>query len=123
MNEHTNMVLLIRTNKEADKLPVRFEEMLGSDDGLNRATGTWKLSNQVIDMGGCQLESDKQKRKGIPHDLKAFDEISDFSESQYTFIKAWNRSADPKQRCRTVATGNPHTQAEGYWVLKRWSAW
>jgi hypothetical protein len=30
--------------------------------------------------------------KGRPHDLKAFDEVSDFSESQYTFIIGWNRT-------------------------------
>ena len=123
LNEHKASLLLRRTNKEAEKLPVRFEEILGNDNGLNRSTGTWKLPDQVIDMGGCQLESDKQKRKGIPHDMKAFDEISDFTESQYTFISAWNRSADPDQRCRVVCTGNPPTTAEGYWVIKRWGAW
>ena len=124
LNEHKNSLLLRRTNKEAEKLPVRFEEILGTDDGLNRSTGTWKLpGGRVIDMGGCQLEGDKQKRKGIPHDFKAYDEISDFSESQYVFISAWNRSADPKQRCRIVCTGNPPTTAEGFWVIKRWGAW
>jgi len=123
LNSHKNSLLLRRTNKEAEKLPSRFEEILGHDNGLNRSTGTWKVEGRVIDMGGCQLESDKQKRKGIAHDLKAFDEISDFSESQFTFISAWNRSADPEQRCRVVATGNPPTNAEGYWVIKRWAAW
>jgi hypothetical protein len=123
LNEHKNSLILRRTNKEAEKLPERMEEIVGHTDGLNRSTGTWKLEGKVLDMGGCQLETDKQKRKGIPHDLKAFDEVSDFTESQYTFICAWNRSADPKQRCRVVATGNPPTTAEGYWVIKRWAAW
>ena len=124
LNEHDASLLLRRTNKEAEKLPTRFEEILGTDSGLNRSTGTWKLPNgHVVDMGGCQLEADKQKRKGIPHSLKAFDEIPDFSESQYTFISAWNRSANPNQRCRVVCTGNPPTTAEGYWVIKRWGAW
>ena len=123
LNCHKNSLILRRTNKEAEKLPFRFEEILGHDGGLNRSTGTWRLEDKVIDMGGCQLESDKQKRKGIAHDMKAFDEVGDFSESQFTFISAWNRSADPKQRCRVVATGNPPTNAEGYWVIKRWAAW
>lgn len=123
LNEHKKSLILRRTNKEAEKLPERVEDIIGHSDGLNRSTGTWKLGDKIIDMGGCQLESDKQKRKGIPHDLKAFDEISDFSESQYTFISAWNRSANAEQRCRVVATGNPPTTAEGYWVIKRWAAW
>jgi len=123
LNEHKKSLILRRTNKEAEKLPERVEDIVGHSDGLNRSTGTWKMGDKIIDMGGCQLEADKQKRKGIPHDLKAFDEVSDFSESQYTFICAWNRSADPDQRCRVVATGNPPTTAEGYWVIKRWAAW
>ena len=95
LNEHNRSLILRRTNKEAEKLPERMEEIVGHTDGLNRSTGSWKMSDRIIDMGGCQLEADKQKRKGIPHDLKAFDEVSDFSETQYTFICAWNRSADP----------------------------
>ncbi len=123
INEHHRSLILRRTNKEAEKLPERMSEILGSDSGLNRSTGTWRVGEKIIDMGGCQLESDKQKRKGIPHDLKAFDELPDFSESQYTFICAWNRSANPGQRCRIVATGNPPTDPEGYWVIRRWAAW
>jgi hypothetical protein len=123
LTEHKNSLILRRTNKEAEKLPVRLEEILGNDDGLNRSTGTWRMEDRIIDMGGCQLESDKQKRKGIAHDLKAFDEIADFSETQYKFIIAWNRSTDPNQRCRVVCTGNPPTTAEGFWVIKHWGAW
>jgi hypothetical protein len=52
-----------------------------------------------------------------------FDEVSDFTESQYVFINAWNRSANPKQRCRIVAAGNPPTRPEGLWVVRRWAAW
>ena len=123
LTAHKNSLILRRTNKEAEKLPVRLEEIVGNADGLNRSTGTWRMDERIIDMGGCQLESDKQKRKGIPHDLKAFDEIADFSETQYKFIIAWNRSTDPKQRCRVVCTGNPPTTAEGFWVIKHWAAW
>lgn len=52
-----------------------------------------------------------------------FDEVSDFTESQYTFIITWNRSAVPGQRCRVLAAGNPPTRPEGLWVIKRWAAW
>jgi len=123
LTSHKRSLVLRRTNKEAEKLPDRYEEVLGNKDGFNSQKMTWRFGDRLIDIGGCQLESDKQKRKGIPHDLKAFDEISDFSESQYTFIIAWNRSADKKQRCRVLCTGNPPTTAEGFWVIKRWGAW
>ncbi len=122
LTAHKRSLVLRRTNKEAEKLPDRYIEVLGTEEGLNRNTG-WRIGDRIIDIGGCQLEGDKQKRKGIPHDLKAFDEIADFTESQFTFICAWNRSADPNQRCRVVCTGNPPTDPEGYWVIRRWAAW
>jgi hypothetical protein len=55
--------------------------------------------------------------------LKFFDEISDFTESQYRFIIIWNRSAAPGQRCRVIGAGNPPTQPEGLWVIKYWGPW
>jgi hypothetical protein len=122
LTAHKRSLVLRRTNKEAEKLPDRYIEILGSESGLNRNSG-WRLGERIIDIGGCQLEGDKQKRKGIPHDLKAFDEIADFTETQYTFICAWNRSTDTKQRCRVVCTGNPPTDPEGFWVIMRWAAW
>ena len=61
--------------------------------------------------------------KGGIVNKNCFDEVSDFTESQYVFIGAWNRSANPKQRCRIVAAGNPPTRPEGLWVTKRWGAW
>lgn len=129
LTQHTKSLVLRRTNKEAIKLYDRYETIVGNDIGLNRSVGIWKfpngspLSGKVIDIGGCQLESDKQKRKGIDHDLKALDEIGDFSRTQYEFIIAWNRSSIPGQRCRVLATGNPPTNPEGYWVIDRWGAW
>lgn len=61
--------------------------------------------------------------KGGVVNKNCFDEVSDFLESQYVFINAWNRSANPKQRCRIVAAGNPPTRPEGLWVVRRWAAW
>ncbi|TFG36031.1 MAG: terminase, partial [Candidatus Aminicenantes bacterium] len=120
---HRRSLVLRRTNKEAENLVDRFQEIIGTRDGWNSQTGVWRIGERIIDIGGCQLEDDKQKRKGIPHDLKAFDELVDFSKSQYEFIIAWNRSTDPNQRCRIVATSNPPTRPEGLWVIDRWGAW
>jgi hypothetical protein len=52
-----------------------------------------------------------------------FDEGTDFLESQYRFIIGWNRSTDPKQRCRVIVASNPPTTAEGLWVVKYWGPW
>lgn len=121
--EHHRSLLLRRTNKEALGLVERMAEIVGNRDGWSGQAGIWRLEDSTTEISGCQLEDDKQKFKGSPHDLICFDEVSDFSESQYTFIIGWNRSTKPGQRCRVVAAGNPPTRPEGLWVLKRWAAW
>lgn len=123
LTEHERSLLLRRTNKEASKFPDEIEQILGNRDGLNGQDGVWKWKGKTIDFGGVQHEEDKQKRKGDPHDLIGFDEVTDFTETQYTFIIAWNRSTKIGQRCRVIATGNPPTTAEGLWVIQRWAAW
>lgn len=280
LGPHKKILLLRRTNKEANGLVERMEGIVGNRDGWNSQQGMWRLNGKTIEIGGCQLEEDKQKYKGNPHDLicvglgtpvlmangtyeevqnvkpgvyvmtlegprkvlkafpvgkrqavrltvggtsqiqssthkvlssdgwaslgtpnalppylrlyptptvstsltlrtprkrsyahpytmgerqsihetvdsaylvtpvgevelydleveevnhfitkggvvnkNCFDEVSDFSKTQYTFIITWNRSADKNQRCRIVAAGNPPTQPEGLWVVERWSAW
>lgn len=123
LTAHSRSLLLRRTNKEALGLVERMAEIVGHRDGWNGQHGVWRLGDRVIDIGGCQQEEDKQKYKGKPHDLICFDEVSDFEESQYTFIIGWNRSTDPNQRCRIIAAGNPPTRPEGLWVVKRWRAW
>ena len=123
LTAHKRSLFLRRTNSEARKVVERYAQILGTRDGWNGQEGSWRLPNRLIDIGGCQLEDDKQKRKGDPHDLIVFDELPDFTETQYTFITGWNRSSDPEQRCRIVAAGNPPTRPEGLWVVKRWAPW
>jgi hypothetical protein len=99
--------------------------------------GSWKYSGsggelrtpcgRTVEVGGCEHEDDRDKYQGQPHDLIGFDELPTFTETQYTFIIGWNRPLDPRrhpdQRCRVVGAGNPPTNPEGEWVLRRWRAW
>lgn len=124
LTDHKRSLLLRRVNKEVRGIEDRMQEVLGNDLGLNRSLHRWQRPEQrVIDMGGCQFEADKQNYKGVPHDLIGFDEIADFTESQFRFIIAWNRSTARGQRSRVVCTGNPPTTPEGLWVLKYWGPW
>lgn len=123
VNEHQNVLILRRVGKNLRGIKRELRAILGSYDGLNDQAGIWRHSKGVIDLGHCEHEANKEDYQGVPHDLKGFDEITQFSESQYTYVIGWNRSADPKQRCRVIATGNPPTSAEGQWVTKRWRAW
>lgn len=123
VTKHARSLILRRTNKEAVKLVDRYVEIIGHRKGLNEQRGTWRLGKRTIDYGGCEHEDDKQKRKGNPYDLIGFDEVVDFTESQYTFIIQWNRSTNPNQRCRVVSTFNPPTKPSGLWVIRRWGPW
>jgi hypothetical protein len=118
---HDRSLILRKTNVEARKLVVRMEEILGTREGWNGET--WRLRGRLIDIGGCQLEDDKQKYKGNPHDLICFDQLEDFTKTQFEFIIGWNRSAKPGLRCRVLCTFNPPTTPEGMWVLDRYAAW
>lgn len=124
LTAHRETLILRRMSKDAKSLAKRARKVApkgtsynGQDMVLTTADG------RSIEFGGLQLEDDKERHKGRPHDLKAWDEIGDFSETQYTFVNGWNRSTVEGQRCRVVATGNPPTRPEGFWVLRRWAAW
>lgn len=91
---------------------------------FNAVKSYWRLTDdRLIELGGCQHLGDEQKYQGIPHDLKAFDEITHYHEMQFRFLGGWLRSADPLQRKRIVCAGNPPTDAEGDWVIKFWAPW
>ena len=123
LTAHSRSLILRRVRDDARDLAERVGSIVGHVNGYNGQALRWSLADRTLFFGGCQHEDDKQRYKGKPHDLKAFDEITDFTESQYTFIIGWTRSATPGQRCRVVVTGNPPTTAEGFWVIKRWAAW
>jgi hypothetical protein len=124
LNEHRRTLILRRINKDAVKIVSRLEDIVGHRDGYNGQLQRWRLpGDKTIEFAGCEQESDKQRFKGDPHDLLVFDEGTDFLESQFRFIIGWNRSADPKQRCRVLVTSNPPTTAEGLWVIKYWAPW
>ena len=77
----------------------------------------------MIEFGAIQYENDRTNFQGRPHDLIGFDEVAEFTESQYVFVTAWNRSTEQGQRVRVIATGNPPTDEAGGWVTRRWGAW
>lgn len=119
---HKRTLILRRTNTEARSLVDEYEKVLGAKPKLDK-NESFRANGRRIKIGGCQHEDDKQKHKGVPYDLVAFDQVEDFSETQYTFIIQWARSDDPEAKAQVVCSLNPPTTAEGLWVLRRWGAW
>ncbi len=121
---HERSLILRRINKDVADLGDRLCEIRGSSAGYNGSQHVYKeRGGRMVQLAGCEQEKDKQRWKGKPHDLKGWDELSDFLESQYVFINGWNRSTSKGQRCRVVAASNPPTTPEGQWITRRWAAW
>ena len=120
---HNRSLLIREFLDDARDLAKRAKEIIGHSKGFNAQLMEWSIFGKLLEFGGCRTDQEKERFKGKPHDLIAFDEISDFTESIYRFIITWNRSSIQGQRTRVVATGNPPTRPEGLWVIKYWGAW
>jgi hypothetical protein len=122
---HKKSIIFRREYPQLQEIVLRSQEIIGLHGRFNGQKNIWRdlPGGRILEFGAVQHEIDKQKYKGRPHDLKAFDELPDFLESQYRFLIAWNRTTIPGQRCRVVSTGNPPSTAEGEWVLNYWGPW
>lgn len=123
LSAHTRSLILRREGTDLGAIESRMEEIIGGRQGYNGNLKVLKRDGRFLEMGSCPHEKDKFAYQGQPHDLKAFDEITQFTETQYRYIIGWNRTTIPGQRCRIVCAGNPPSTAEGMWVKKRWAPW
>lgn len=125
-HDHQNSIIFRREYPQLREVIEQSRMLYGkvAPQGYNSTEHTWRLPNgKVIEFGACQHEWDVSRYVGRPHDYYGFDEVPQMSRAQYRFIIAWNRSIDPKQRCRVVVTGNPPRTAEERWVIEEWAPW
>ena len=123
--KHRKSIIFRREHVQLQGIKDRATELFLPLGGrYNGQDSIWRLpGRRVIELGAVQRPGDEQKYQGRPHDLKGFDEICHFLESQFRYLGGWLRSANAKQRCRVICTGNPPTTAEGDWVIAYWGPW
>lgn len=128
--EHWRSVIFRRTFPSLRGIIERSREIYNATnttrgkDSYNESLHIWRLLNgRMIELGSLNLEKDKESQRGRPRDLYGWDEATEFTETQFRFVNAWNRTTRPGQRCRVVATGNPPTDTKGRWVIDYWAAW
>lgn len=124
-NEHQRSLIMRREYGDLDRLIEDALKIHGSRDGFNGSPPP-KLrlgDGKAIDFAAAHRVGDEQSQMGRGRDLICFDEATHFAESQIRFIMGWNRSEDPKQRCRVVMATNPPLSAEGLWVIKMFAPW
>lgn len=120
--EHS--IIFRRESVQLTGIEERMTKILGGRTGYNSQTGVWRLpGNRVMELGSVKQPDDWMKYQGRPHDLKAFDEITHFLESQFRTLIGWMRSDNPSVRQRVVCAGNPPTDADGEWVVRFWAPW
>lgn len=124
LTAHKKSIIYRRESTQNIALEDRLlSEILKSRDGWNGKDSILRRPDYQIELGSCKNAGDEIKYQGRPHDLKCFDEITHFLESQFRFLIGWLRSADSKQRKRIVCAGNPPTNQDGQWVIKFWAPW
>jgi hypothetical protein len=107
-----------------ERLIERSKAIVGRPELFNHTQLVWRLpGGRMLEFGAVDHEDDKAKYQGRAHDFKGFDEVAQFSESQYLFLIGWARTSQPGQRVRVIACGNPPQSADGEWVIQRWAPW
>ena len=121
---HQQSVIFRRVYPNLKAVMHRAREIIDDRAKENKSDKIWTWPDgRTLEFGAIQYEDNKTDWQGRPHDLKAFDELPEFTKSQYQFAIGWNRSTDPSQRVRVVATGNPPINEAGSWVIEHWAAW
>lgn len=127
LTEHQRACIFRREKVQTEGIIQRLTEILGGTNGYNSQKSIWKVTTsnipRLIEFAGLDNPTDHQKWQGRPHDLKAYDEVTEQREFQVRFTMGWTRSSDPNQRCRVLMTFNPPTTAEGRWVISYFAPW
>lgn len=120
---HTKGVIFRRTSPNLKSVIDRSIQILG-DGHYHRTNKRHDLGGgRWLEFGYMQHESDKKDWQGRDHDFYGFDEITEFTRSQYQFVIGWNRTTEPDQRCRVIVVGNPPIDSDGQWVVEEWAPW
>ena len=123
LTQHSRSIIFRREHKQLSGIVERIFEMRG-DQGWNGQEQRFNLPDgRLIRLGGMKNLGDEKAYQGRSFDLQVWDELTEFLERQFRFISTWNRTTNPKQRCRIVAATNPPTTAEGEWVIEFWGPW
>lgn len=123
VTEHQRSVIFRREKAQTEGIVQRMVEILGSSDGYNSQKSVWRVGERLIEFGGLDNPDDHTRWQGRPHDLKAYDEVTEMREAQVRFTMGWNRTNKQGQRARVIMTFNPPTTAEGRWVIDFFGPW
>lgn len=124
VTQHHFRSLVVRREKaQTEGVIQRLTEILEGTDGFNSQKSIWRLPDGLCEFAGLDNPGDEKRWQGRPHDLKAFDEVTEMREAQVRFIMGWTRTNRPGVRARVIMTFNPPTTQDGRWVLDFFAPW
>lgn len=128
LTRHRNSIIFRREFSQMrgkDGIIARSEAIIGNRGNLNSQLFVWRNlpGDRALEFGAMKDSGDWRKYQGRAHDLKAFDELPEFTKEQYQAAIGWLRTGHTGQRTRVVAAGNPPTTPEGQWVIDYWGPW
>lgn len=108
-NPNYKGLILRRTFPQLQEIIDRCWKHYPSLGAYYRATDhRWVFpSGAVINLGHCQHEDDKYNYQGKEFQFIGFDELTQFSETQYLYLFSRSRSTDPSLPAQVRATTNP----------------
>ena len=75
-------------------------------------------NGNFIEFGHCQNEEDKRRYQGKEYQYIGWDQIEEFTESQFDFVNLANRTGTLGIECYVRVTGNPGASGH-FWVKRR----
>lgn len=122
--KHTRSHLFRRDAGQLGELTDRIREITGETGRVTESPRPlWRSGDKRIEMAGLVNEADAMKWAGRAGDFKGFDELPQFTRTQYLTVSGWGRSAKAGQRVQTAGTCNPPIDEDGLWVVERWAPW
>lgn len=126
LTKHKRALVIRREKAQTEGIIQRLTQIIGNSDGFNSQKAIWRVPvghGPLVEFGGLDNPGDERRWQGRPHDLKAFDEVTEMRESQVRFIMGWMRSEDPTVKPQVLMTFNPPTTQEGRWVIQFFAPW
>lgn len=126
LNKHVDCAIFRREGPQLLGIRNRLTAILGNDDGYNGRDNVWRNAgprNVYIEFGSTPHPGDENKYQGRAKDFLLIEEAANFLASQVRFLMGWVRTTIPGQKCTTLMTFNPPTNAEGQWIIQFFAPW
>ena len=133
LTSHKNSIIFRFDGSQLRQLVDDFVNAAGTDVGLNRQAGIFRVVTghkdngqpiiRTITFAGLGKPGQKEKYQGRANDLQGFDEATEIGEDNVRFLHTWNRSPDRTQRVRRILTFNPPNDIKAMWILEHFGPW